>query len=72
MKLVSFCRGDTAVIFYILKDYLGGISGNLESKLLKNLGENCEKSTFPPKITHLSMEFGIVIGTIKMGIKSTI
>ena len=62
----------TAVIFYILKDHLGGISRNLESNILKNLGENCEKSTFHPKITHLSMEFGLVIGTIKKGIKSTI
>ena len=69
VKLVSFWRGDTVVIFYILKDHLGWISRNLESNLLKNLGENCEKSTFHPKITHLSMEFGLVIGTIKRTLK---
>ena len=48
------------------------MSRNLESNLLKILGENCEKSTFNPKITHLSMEFRLVIGTIKKSITSTI
>ena len=40
--------------------------------MLQNLGENCEKSTFHPKITNLSMEFGLVIGTNRKGIKSFI
>ena len=71
-KLVSFWRADTAVIFWIIKDHLGGISRNLESNLLKTLGENCEKSTFSPKFTHLSMELELEIGTIRKGIKSTI
>ena len=43
MKLVSLRRGDTAVIFEIIKNHLGGMSRNLESNLLKILGENCEK-----------------------------
>ena len=72
LKLVSFWRADSAVIFYIIKEHLGGISRNLESNLLKTLGENCEKSTFFPKFTHLSMELELVIGTIRKGIKSTI
>ena len=55
-----------------MKKHLGGISRNLESNVLKTLGENCEKSTFFQKITHLSMEFEFVIGTIWKGIKSTI
>ena len=55
-----------------MQEHLGGISRNLESNLLKTLGENCEKSTFSPKITHLSMELELVIGTIRKGIKSTI
>ena len=70
-KLVSFQRADTAVI-WIIKDNFGGISRNLESNLFKTLGENYEKSTFFPKITHLSMELELVIGTIRKGIKSTI
>ena len=45
-KLVSFWRADIAVIFWIIQEHLGGISRNLESNLLKTLGENCEKSTF--------------------------
>ena len=36
MKLVLFKRASTVVIFLIIKDYLGGISRNLESKLFKN------------------------------------
>ena len=32
-----------------MKKHLGGISRNLESNLLKTLGESCEKSTFPPQ-----------------------
>ena len=71
-KLVSFWRADTALIFWIIKEHLGGINRNLESNLLKTLGENYEKSTFSPKITHLSMELELVIGTIRKGIKSTI
>ena len=71
-KLVSFWRADTAVIFWIIKEHLGGISRNLESNLLKTLGENYEKSTFFPKMTHLLMELELVIGTIRKGIKSTI
>ena len=71
-KLVSFWRADTAVIFWIIKEHLGGISRNLESNLLKTLSENYEKSTFFPKITHLSIELELVIGTIRKGIKSTI
>ena len=71
-KLVSFWRTYTAVIFWIIKEHLGGISRNLESNLLKTLDENCEKSTFPPKITHLSMELELVIGTIGKCIKNTI
>ena len=59
-------------MFWIIKEHLGGISRNLESNLLKTLGENCEKSTFPPKITHLSMELELLIGTIRKSIKSTI
>ena len=39
------------------------MSRNLESNLLKILVENCEKSTFHPKITNLSLEFRLVIGT---------
>ena len=45
---------------------------NLESNLLKTFGENYEKSTFPQKITHLSMELELVIGTIGKRIKNTI
>ena len=71
-KLVSFWRADTAVIFWIIKEHLGGISRNLESNILKTLGENYEKSIFPPKITHLAMKLELVIGTIRKGIKSTI
>ena len=67
-----FWRADTAVIFWIIKEHLGGISRNLESNLLKTLGENYEKSTFFPKMTHLLMELELVIGTIRKGIKSTI
>ena len=48
------------------------MSRNLESNLLKSLGENCEKSTFPPKITHLSMKLELVIGAIRKGNKITI
>ena len=48
------------------------LSRNLESNLLKTLGENYEKSTFFPKMTHLLMELELVIGTIRKGIKSTI
>ena len=48
------------------------MSRNLESNILENYAEYCEKSTFPQKITHLSMELGLVIGTIRKGIKSTI
>ena len=70
-KLVSFWRTDTAVIFWIIKEHLNGISRNLESNLLKTLGENYEKSTFFPEITHLSMELELEIGTIRKGIKST-
>ena len=72
VKLVSFWRADTAVIFWIINEHLGGISRNLESNLLKTLGENYEKSNFFPKITHLSMELELVVGTIRKGIKSTI
>ena len=67
LKLVSFWRADTAVIFWTIKEHLVGISRNIESNLLKTLGENCEKSTFFPKITHLSMELELVIGTIRKG-----
>ena len=56
----------------MIKEHLGGISRNLESNILKTLGENYEKSTFFPKITHLAMELELVIGTIRKGIKSTI
>ena len=31
-----------------------------------------QKINFPPKITYLSMELELVIGTIRKGIKSTI
>ena len=31
-----------------------------------------QKSTFPQQIINLSMEFQLVIGTIRKGIKSTI
>ena len=72
LKPVSFWRADTAVIFWIIKEHLGGISRNLESNLLKTSGENYEKSTFFPKIIHLSMELELVTGTIRKGIKSTI
>ena len=72
MKLLSFRRTDTAVIFLIITNHLGGISRNLESSLLKTLGENYEKSTCFPKIIHLSMELELVIGTIIKGIKITI
>ena len=71
-KLVLFWRADTAVIFWIIKEHLGGIGRDLESNVLKTLGENCEKSTFFPKITHLLMELELVIGTIRKGIESTI
>ena len=71
-KLVSFWRTDTAVIFLIITEHFGGISRNLDSNLLKTSGKNCEKSTFSPKLTHLSMELELVIGTIRKGIKGTI
>ena len=39
---------------------------------LKTLGENYEKSTFFPRITHLSMELELVIGAIRKGIRGAI
>ena len=56
----------------MIKEHLGEISRNLESNLFKTLGENYEKSTFFPKITHLAIKLELVIDTIRKGIKSTI
>ena len=66
-----FCVSGVAFL-RLTEEHLGGISRNLESNLLKTLGENYEKSTFFPKMTHLLMELELVIGTIRKGIKSTI
>ena len=43
LKLVAFERTDTAVIFQVIKDHLGGISRNLESNLLKKSRKNIIK-----------------------------
>ena len=72
MKLVLFGGADTAVIFWIIKDYLGWISRNLEPNILKNLGEKCEKSTFFPEKHPFFMELERLIDAIRKGIKSTI
>ena len=62
--------------FYNLEYYSSVCSSKCHefdvSASLQSVTINCEKSTFPQKITHLSMELGLVIGTIRKGIKSTI
>ena len=78
MKLVSFEKADTAVLFQIIIDYLKGNGWNLESTLLKNYDENCEKKTTPPpKKKNQPLTLVDRIGTcnwyhIGKGIKSTI